>query len=72
MIKQNRIKAVSVNKYAVDKVDYIALDSFSGCQGCVADVDNKHLCNELPICTDADISVIFIKSEQTNQSLMEC
>ena len=63
MIKQSRIKAIPGQKYAVDKVDYIALDSFSGCQGCVADTDNKHLCNELPICTDADMSVIFVKSD---------
>lgn len=56
----SREKAVSGKRYIVDGVEYIALDTFSGCKGCAMENEEKK-CTEFPLCSDADLSVIFLK-----------
>lgn len=58
-MKQSRIKAVAGEKYEVDGVKYIALDTHGGCAGCVADDENDNLCDRLPLCSGDNFSVIF-------------
>ncbi len=56
MTNQSRLKAVAGEKYIVGSVEYIAVDTLSGCKGCAMEFEK---CVDFPICTDADLSVIF-------------
>lgn len=38
------------NEVVIDGVKYVAEDSGSGCNGCIAD-DSSYLCADLPQCT---------------------
>jgi len=58
MTNQSRLKAIAGKKYIVDDVEYIAVETFSGCKGCIAE-NNENLCNKLPICSVSDLSVIY-------------
>jgi hypothetical protein len=61
----SRQKAKAGQIYNIDNIDYIALDTFSGCKGCVSDFENSDpKCTDFPLCSTESLSVIFIKVEK--------
>lgn len=61
----SRQKARAGQIYKINDINYIALDTMSGCKGCVSDCENSELkCTDFPLCSDSDLSVIFIKVEK--------
>jgi hypothetical protein len=58
IIDISRQKAIAGKIYNIDNVEYIALDTLSGCTVCIAEC-KPELCNELPLCSSDRTSVIF-------------
>ena len=64
-MNNSREKAIQNKIYTINGQEYFAQKTELGCQGCVSDCENsKPKCTDFPLCSTADLSVIFIKAEK--------